>query len=329
MRSEFERTGPVAQDLMDIAEQESDPVLLGEAHLLSGLRTGWLEDLAVGIDHVEKAIAYFEARTSGFVEFRVGPNPGVIATAVAGLFRWMAGFAEGAAARIEDSVRLARELEHPPSTAFALHHANLLDLWRLDAASVASRSEELLRLAEAHGYPIWRALALVFHGTAIVSPGQADAGLAEIEEGFALYNECSTPPVFFPAVLGTRATAYGMAGQVERALALLEEAATNLRPDDPLAADIAMAQGDFLLAVPSPEVAAADARFELAAANAGSRGARMVELEALTRLAALRRDGSPNSDIVRRLRRLYDTFTEGFGSPPLVAARAHLDEPTS
>jgi predicted ATPase len=326
MRNQFERTGPVADDLMDIAEQESDPVLLAEAHLLSGLRTGWLENLAIGIEHAEKAITYFETRTSGFVEFRVGPNPGVIANAVAGLFRWMAGFAEGAAARIEDSVRLAQELDHPPSTAFALHHANLLDLWRLDAPSVASRSEDLLRLADAHGYPIWRALALVFHGTASVAMGKADGGLAEIEEGFALYNECSTPPVFFPAVLGTRATAYGMAGHIERALALLGEAEANVRPDEPLAANIAMAKGDFLLALPSPEVTAAEASFELAATNAGSRGARMVELEALTRLAALHGDGSPHPNTAHRLRRLYDTFTEGFDSPPLVAARAHLDE---
>jgi predicted ATPase len=75
MRSEFERTGAVARDLMDIAEKEADPALLSEAHLLSGLRTGWLDDLSVGIEHADKAIAYFEATTSGFVEFRVGPNP--------------------------------------------------------------------------------------------------------------------------------------------------------------------------------------------------------------------------------------------------------------
>jgi hypothetical protein len=249
----------------------------------------------------------------------------VIATAVSGLFRWMAGFAESAVARIEDAVRLARELEHPPSTAFALHHANVLDLWRLDAPSVASRSEELLRLADAHGYPIWRALALVFHGTATVASGHGDAGLEEIEEGFALYNECLTPPIFFPAVLTTRAAAYGMAGQVERALELLQESEANVRGDEPLAADIAMAQGEFLLALPSPEFPAAKARFEQAAAIAGSRGARMVELQALTRLAALPQEASQQADTVR-LRRLYDTFTEGFDSPQLTAARALLDE---
>jgi hypothetical protein len=324
MRSEFDRSGEVARDLMDIAEKEAEPALLSEAHLLSGLRRGWLEDLSVGIEHADKAIAYFESTTSGFVEFRVGPNPGVTATAVSGLFRWMAGLADSAVARMNDAVRLARTLEHPPSTAYALHHANILDLWRLDAPSVATRSVELLRLADAHGYPIWRALALVFHGAATVATGPADEGLEEIEQGYALYNEISTPPIFWPAVLAIRATAYGRAGQVERALDLLREAEANVQDVDPLAADIAMAQGDFLLALPSPEHSTAVARFEQAALIAGSRGARMVELQAITRLAVARRGAAEYEETVHRLRRLYDMFTEGFDTPQLAAAREIL-----
>jgi hypothetical protein len=225
---------------------------------------------------------------------------------------------------MEEAVRLARELEHPPSTAYALHHANLLDSWRLDAASVTSRSEELLRLADAHGYAIWRALALVFRGAAAVASGHADAGLADIEEGFVLYNELSTPPVFWPAVLTIRATAHGLAGQAERAVELLREADANVRGDDPLTAGVALAHGDVLLALPSPDLAPAEARFERSAAIAGARGARMIELEAVTRLATLRR----GEDTRQRLRRLYDEFTEGFDTPQLAAARVILEETT-
>jgi predicted ATPase len=326
MRSELGRTGEVASDLMDIAEQEADPVLLSEAHLFAGLRSGWVDDLSVAIEHADKAIAYFEATTSGFVEFRVGPNPGVVANAVSGLFRWMAGFADSAVIRTDAAVRLARELEHPPSTAYALHHANVVDLWRLDTPSVASRSEELLELADAHGYPIWRALALVFHGTTAVQTGQTDAGLAEIERGFALYNQLATPPIFWPAVLMLTATAYGKAGQVERALQLLRESEVNVRDEDPLAPSIAVGLGDLLLTLPSPEPHAAEARFEHAAALAGTRGARMVELEALTRLASLRRGGSQELSALQRLRERYDAFTEGLDTPQLAAARALLDE---
>ncbi len=68
---------------------------------------------SIAIEHADKAVAHFEAAGSGFVAFRVGPNPGVVALAVSGLFRWMAGFAEGAVGREERAVRLAREARSP------------------------------------------------------------------------------------------------------------------------------------------------------------------------------------------------------------------------
>ena len=98
----------------------------------------------------------------------------------------------------------------------------------MDAPSVAAGPTESLRLAETHDYPVWRALALVFRGTATVACGEPDAGLAEIEQGFALYHELSTPPVFWPTLLMIRATAYGLAGEVDRALELMREAESNL-----------------------------------------------------------------------------------------------------
>jgi hypothetical protein len=36
-----------------------------------------------------------------------------------------------------------------------------------------------------------------------------------------------------------------------------------------------------------------------------------------------------DADTLRRLRELYDTFSEGTGTAQLIAARALLDEPTS
>ena len=324
MRSEFGQMSAVTDDLMAIAEHEGDPALLSEAHMLACVQSGWERDLTAAIGHADQAIAQFDAAGSGFVEFRVGPNPGVVAHVVAGLFRWMAGFPVTAVERMDAAIHLAGDLEHPPSVAYALHHANLVDLWRLDALAITKRSEELLDLAEEHDYPVWRALAQVFHGAAAVMSGHVEGGVAEIEEGFLLYNELSTPPIFWPAVLMIRATAHGLAGDVERALELMDEARANLRVEDPLGASMAMAEGDLLLAQASSNAEAAAARFEAAAEMARTRKARMVELEALTRLAAVRRGTTAAPGIRLRLQQLYDTITEGLDSPQLTAARAAL-----
>ena len=89
---------------------------------------------------------------------------------------------------------------------------------------------------------------------------------------------------------------------------------------------MAIAHGDVLLADPAGDVAGAEALFERAAALARARAARMVELEALTRLAAVRRGRPEGERTLRRLRRLYEAFTEGFGTQQLAAARVCLEE---
>jgi predicted ATPase len=326
MRYELEPTAEAARELMDIAEKEADPALLSEAHLLMGVSTSWADDMDLALDHLDLAVASFDATSSGFVEFRVGPNPGVVAYAVSGLLRWQAGHPDRAVDRMEGAVRVARDLDHPYSVAYALHHATLLDLWRADHESVTARSSELLRLTETHDYPVWRALAVVLHGTARIASGEPDAGLAEIERGFAIYSELSTPPVFWPMLLMVRATAYGLAGDAGRGLELIQEAQASVAPGDPLIAELFQARGDLLVAARPDDTMEAEGLFEQAAAISSRRGARMLELQALTSLAAVRAGRSDGPDTLRRLRVAYDRFTEGFSTAPLNAARACLRE---
>ena len=42
MRTDFDQTAAVAGEVMAIAEEEQDPVLLAEAHILAGMSAGWL-----------------------------------------------------------------------------------------------------------------------------------------------------------------------------------------------------------------------------------------------------------------------------------------------
>jgi predicted ATPase len=323
-RGDFERGSATARELMTIAKRESDPALLTEAHLTRCLSTSWLQDLPTAIVDTDKAAASFEAVSSDFVAFRVGPSPGVVAHAIAGLLRWTAGLPDSATRSTERGLRLADELAHPYSKAFALHHAALLDLWRSDLAAVEARAEESRRLAEAHDYGIWRALALIFRGAARVGTGRTDTGLAEMEQGFGLYQQLATPPIFWPSLLVIRATTHATGGDAARALLLIEDGWASLTREHPAAAEVALAHGDILLAGATPAVAAARPLFDQAAKLSAARGARMLELQALTRLATLDPGSRVEDQALRRLRELYETFTEGHDTAPLRAAAAVL-----
>jgi predicted ATPase len=323
-RGDFEGGSATSRELMAIARHDRDPALLTEAHLTRCVSTSWLYDLPGAIEDTDHAAAYAHDATSDFVALRVGPNPGVVAHAIGGLLRWTAGLPDSAARSMERGLLLADELGHPYSRAFALHHAALLDLWRSDLSAVEARAEESKRLADTHDYAIWRALAVIFHGIAKVGRGRVDIGLAEMEEGFGLYQRLSTPPIFWPSLLTIRATTHAAAGDTGRALGLIEEARSSLRGAHPAKAEVALAHAGILLARPTPAVDPARTLLEQAAELSAERGARMPELEALTRLAVIA-SGSPLEDQAhRRLRELFETFTEGHATAPLRAAAAVL-----
>jgi hypothetical protein len=145
-----------------------------------------------------------------------------------------------------------------------------------------------------------------------------------MEEGFGLDQQLSTPPIFWPSLLAIRAGVHGDAGDTRRALVLIQEAREALRGAHPAMAEVAIAHGDILLGGPAPDLAGARTAFELAAGVCADRGARMLELQALTRLAAVH-PGDPAENRARdRLREVYETFTEGLDTPPLQAAAAVL-----
>ena len=160
----------------------------------------------------------------------------------------------------------------------------------------------------------------------MVVSGQPDEGVAELERGLTLYQGLSTPPVFWPALLLIRATAYGAAGRLDEAMGFIAEAEQAVHDDDPLRADMAIAHGDLLLLPTEPDLALAEEHFERAAALARERGARMVELQAATRLATTRRGTPREAEARAALRDIVDSFTEGFDEPQFVAARAALDD---
>jgi hypothetical protein len=325
MQNDFESAARVAGELLDIAQDQQDPTMLSDAHLVAGTVSVWREGWDRAVDHFDISISCLSTGTPALARFRLGPHPEVVSHAVSGLAQWMLGFPDRAAAHSAKALELAADLAHPYSTAYALFHAALLDLWRADLAAVAAKTGELVEVAETHDYETWRALGTVLRGTAMVGLGEPDAGLAEVARGFSLYQPLSTPRIFWPPLLMIRAQAFAMAGRLDEAIAGMHEARRSVDESDPVTADMAITHGDLLLRLPSPDVASAEALFETAASLAAGRGARMTELQAATRLLELARGSAGESMARDRLRALLDAFTEGFDQLPLVAARAALD----
>jgi len=324
LRADLSRSREISEELLDIAESLQDPALLADAHQLAGIAEMSL-DVEGGLRHLDRSIDYFGASPPARVQFRVGPNPGVVSHVISGLLLWITGFPDRAQRRVDRGLELAGELGHPYTLAYALFHSSLLALWQHDIDRLGRLAEQLERQAKAHDYPIWRALSMVLGGTAQIAAGAHQEGLAAVQRGFSLYSGLETPPIFWSGLLTIRAEGCLVAGRIEEARRYLDEATGAVWAGDPEEAHLEILRGDLLLAGPDPDPKAAEDAYVLAAGLAESRGARTTRLQALTRLATLRQGTREESAALTELRTALDGFTEGFESGPLVGARRALD----
>jgi hypothetical protein len=300
-------------------------LLLSDAHLVYGMNTAFIGDVDEGLQHLDTAIEHFDTGAASLVKSRIGQSPGVVANVVSGLLLWGAGFPNRAVARLERGLTLADELGHPYSRAYALWHAALLDLWRFDLSAMAARAETLHALATAHDYPIWRALAVVLRGTKMIADGEVEDGLAEVDRGFDLYDDQTTPPIFWPPLLQVRGAGRILAGRIDEALALVAESESLIPANDSQIPDLAIMRGDLHMAMAPADVVTAEANYQNAFDHAHGSGLRIAELQAATRLATLHRGTPREQASLQQLRDIYDSFTEGHDTVQLVAARAVLD----
>jgi predicted ATPase/class 3 adenylate cyclase len=322
-RSEFTRALEIGRELVALADEADDDTLRSEAHFVLGAYLAFTGSIDEGLEHLDRGAAVFDPERHATEGFRVGPISGVLAYTTRGFLLWWAGRPVRAMAVMDEALALARRLGHPYTLAYVLYHAGFFDLGRRDLTTIGERAAELGAVAEAHGYEVWRALAMLLEGIGMVGSGSHDRGLARIEEAIGAYEVLDTPPVFWGYLQSARAVAFGMAGRPTDGLPYIEEAVSASGHDTPDFASAATVKGELLLA--AGDAAGAEECFRMAVAAAAGAGVAMLELVAATRLVRVRRELGMIPDGIEELARAHASFEEGFDLPQLREAAELLD----
>ena len=254
--TDFERAAEMGRQLLELGEREQDQSVLVEGHYVLGVNLAFTGDIDNGLSHLDRAIELHDPRVYGSNRFRLGPNTGVVARVASGLILWQSGALERGIARVAAGLEVALEIDHPFSIAYATYHCGFLALGRYRFEEALVKAGELSSVAEEHDYPLWKTLATVVEGVARTAMGEAERGLALTEAGIVLYRGLSAPPIFWPLVLGLRATVHALAGRPDRALELIDEA---IETDGGVDPDLTASKGDFLMMLPQPDPITAEA----------------------------------------------------------------------
>jgi class 3 adenylate cyclase/predicted ATPase len=312
------------EQVLGLAETTGDPALLVPAYHAVGYTLCYTAEFGRSLALARAGIALFdmEAERRNVRLFQLSST--VCLHQFAAISLWMLGFPEQARREVGEAIALARALSHPPSLAYAQSASTFGAPFLLsdyDAMDAASR--EAIELSREEKFSLWPPVVQVFRGWLMVTGGDAQGGLAQMREGLSTFRRAGGGLLRTPmATLMARAAfrSGDAAGALEIVKNALHEIAStqehNFEPE------LHRVRGEILAYQQAP--AEAEQSFRMALAVARGQGARSLELRAAVSLAAFLRENGRAAEGMRLVQDVYGTFTEGFETPDLCAARSLL-----
>jgi predicted ATPase len=310
------------EDLLRLNRQRNDAAGLVLGHLSSGRNLMVAGKFAASRSHLEEVLALYDPiphRSLGHL------HPLTTSQAYLGNALFCLGFPDQALARGSAAIAEARRLAHPPSLAVSLALGTRLIALVGDYTVLDERAGQLVKVATEQGFRMWRAQGTIYRGWVKVKNGDVAEGISVLRSGSAAYR-ATGPEMWMPHYIALPAGACEIAGQIEEAATLLEDALQTVERigERWFKAELHRHKGELLLRQGHPE--AAEELYRKALSIAAEQGAKLWELRAAVSLARLRRDQGRQAEARDLLGTIYGWFSEGFDTQDLKEAKVLLDE---
>jgi len=322
VRGELSAARAYADAFLSDVEARPDSPEAGVAHRAAGFTLWFAGEYHEAREHLERALALFQSGRDDDLAFRFGQDAGVAAMPYLALTLWALGDVEHARSLIESARTRSANVTHIGTHAFAKWHAALFELMRGDLARAAQNGVELARLAREHDLSFWRASGVFFEGLATAESGALGRGLEDMRRGLELFRE----QLFDGLIKIVLAAAEARAGDVDRALALLNEAlATSERiGHHAFDAELHRARGEMLLRRNPANPALAEEAFQAAIAVTKHQATRSFELRAALALAKLYQSTGRAVEAHAVLASALEGFSQTPEMPEIAEAQALL-----
>jgi predicted ATPase len=306
VRAELQTAHTLGEQLLTLAQQTQDPVMLSAADRAVGTTLLFLGAAVDASTHLTQDRALYDLGAWGL---------------------WCLGYPDQALVRSHQTVTLVQQIAYPFSLSWALGSAAMVHQFRREVRAAQERAEATISLAKEQGFPTWMALGAMLHGWALVHQGQAREGIAQITQGLTAYRATGAE-IVRPYFLALLAEAHGTIAQPEAGLAVLAEALTLVDSSGErfYEAELHRLKGELLLQQASETHLEAETCFQHAIRIAQSQQAKSWELRAAMSLACLWQQQGKRQEAYDLLASVYGWFTEGFDTADLQDAKVLLHE---
>jgi class 3 adenylate cyclase/tetratricopeptide (TPR) repeat protein len=213
----------LAERILMLAEGTGDRALLSPAHRRLGLCRFSLGDMRGGHHHLAQAVALYEPRRARIHVDLINTDPGVVGLINLAWIEWFIGDLDRATESGIRARRLARELGHPLSLAYALAMSAAVSQGFEDVDATFEFASETIELATRNAFAYWLAWATILQGWAIARKGQHGTGLETMLKGLRAYEETGAQ-FLKPQALTLIAEVHRSVGQYREGLAFIDEA---------------------------------------------------------------------------------------------------------
>jgi predicted ATPase len=325
VRGELDLAQRLDEDLLRLSYQSNDSAGLLLGHASSGRNLMFAGRFAASRSHLEEVLAVYDPISHRALVRQAGFHPHVNSGGHLGVVLFCLGYPDQASAQSSAAIAEARRLAHPPSIASSLAlGARLLSLGE-NSAVLGEWVDQLVAVTTEQGLPHWRSQGTIFRGWVKVKNGDIAEGMLLLRSGSADYRATGAE-VWMPYHIARLAEACEIAGQIEEAVILLDDALqiAERTGERWFAAELNRLKGQLLLRRGDSE--AAENLYRKALSIAEEQEAKLWELRASVSLAQLRHDQGRRTEAHDLLAPIYGWFSEGFDTPDLKEAKALLDE---
>jgi len=343
LRAEYRKTIELYKKINRIAEKAGDALyskLAGGFGTWSYLNIG---DFSESLATAKTWLDFYDPEQHAPLIFAFGWDLGVVAKNVFSWTLWFLGYPDQAAKSMDDSVALARKLEHPHTLAFALTFDLVVRIYRREFQGFKELVEELTRLSKEKGFIYWEMHGIFYMGYIQALEGQIEEGLTMMHQAMDILEAIGAGTCFtrlYTRIMETHI----LSRQPDKGLAIFDKAMEVLRTYDEryCEAELYRLKGELLLIEAEDDkrekgkqkkskdktdelAKEADGLFQKAIDISREQQAKSWELRAVMSLSRLWQKQGKKDDARKMLEEIYGWFTEGFDTNDLKKAKALLD----
>jgi class 3 adenylate cyclase/tetratricopeptide (TPR) repeat protein len=325
MRARHDRAIELGQTLLAKAQQLGDPLSLSVGHRALGSTLFTLGDFARAREHLEQAVELRQRMASEESPLSYAVDPRIAGQLMLAWDLWVLGYPARAHHNAFQALGQAAEGADPYSIAFAHYVTSAVQLLRGQFQDSLAYADRSLAVAKEHGVNLYALYSRFGRGCALVKMRQPEQAIIEIREGIEEARR-SNLGYMRGFMLGWLATAQAEIGDVETALATIDEALQLIGAISGRAweAELRRLRGEILLAARRDAADDAERSYKEAIAVAKTQQAHSLELRAATSLAQLLLGQGRRAEARAQLAETFGWFTEGFDTVDLIEAKELL-----